>query len=122
MAAEGDQYMSLAITPTNAPNRLRIIAQFIGSNSAANVRYAGALFQDSTQAAIAAGMYGIGGSTAGAIGILDYEMAAGTTSATTFAVRLGSIAGATFTFNGENAARLFGGICNSYMRIEEIFV
>jgi hypothetical protein len=51
---------------------------------------------------------------------IEHEMLAGTTSSTTFRLRAGPESAATITFNGLSAARKFGGVLNSYMRVEEL--
>lgn len=117
---EGDQYMSLSITPTSASNRLRIyVKAYLSQSTGTHMTYA--LFQDTTANALTAGMYY--NTTNGRIlgpAILMYEMAAGTTSSTTFKFRAGDNTAGTTTFNGESGARLLGGVCNSVMIIEEI--
>lgn len=123
---EGDQYMSLSITPKSATSTLLIKVVFNFAINNANVVSA-ALFQDSTANALAAAASvppNIGGSTgfSGQI-IFQYLMTSGTTSATTFKVRAGTAGGGgTVTFNGASAARLFGGVMASSITIEEIGV
>jgi hypothetical protein len=115
---EGDQYMSLAITPKSATNNLRIDVVIFLSSSSANTVTA-ALFQDSTANAIAAGpcyfpangkMFEIS---------FSHSMAAGTTSATTFKVRAGDSGASTVTFNGAAGSRLLGGVIASSITIIE---
>jgi hypothetical protein len=119
---EGDQYMSLAITPTNASNKLRIdvVAQFAHS---AGYNIAAAIFQDSTANALAA-MYGPNVPNNNSDGmqiVFTHYMTAGTTSATTFKVRAGSCGGsATLYFNGNSTGRKFGGVMASSITITEI--
>ena len=114
---EGDQYMSLAITPTNASNKLRIEVFVQGACSAEN-RLNAALFQDSTAGALAAGSGGSSADNGGCVAF-SYYMVAGTTSATTFKVRAGGSSG-TFTFNGIGATGRFGGVMASSITITEI--
>lgn len=116
---EGDQYMSLAITPASAANTLKIEVVWNGTNSGGANTLVVALFQDSTANALACASRFIG--TAGALGqlIFTYYMTAGTTSATTFKVRAGANAGTT-TFNGAAGARYFGGVFISSITITEI--
>lgn len=115
---EGDQYLSLAITPTNAANLLRIEVEWVGSNSAVGGMTL-ALFQDSTASALAAthqrmdqtaGIYPIG---------MSHYMTAGTTSATTFKIRAGLNNAGTTAMNG-NPTRQFGGALASSITITEI--
>lgn len=120
---EGDQYMSLAITPVSAANLLRVRAQTQLSNSAVTQIQVAALFQDAIAGALAASaMYN--DSSAGTQmtppPLIEYLGLAGTTSATTFKVRAGANGAGTTTFNGSSAARKFGGSLNSFMQIDEL--
>ena len=114
---EGDQYMSLAITPTNASNILVIEVIANMAHSATGTRSM-ALFQDSTADAIAA--------TGQAKNLneltqipLRHVMVAGTASSTTFKIRLGSDVAGTTTFNGSGGTRRYGGTYASIIRITE---
>ena len=118
---EGTEFMTLAITPTSASSKLKIdVATFIcGSDT---IRLTTALFQDSTANALAAvmstpGFANIGGS--GPSGFTHY-MTAGTTSATTFKVRIGGNSSVTVTLNGQSGARRFGGVASSSITITEV--
>lgn len=117
---EGDQYMSLAITPTSATNILLIdvVAAYVDSSAGGN-RMTMALFQDSTANALAASALQQGSSTASTQMFLRHTMVAGTTSATTFKMRMGLAAGGTTTFNGAGGARKFGGVAASSIVITE---
>lgn len=117
---EGDEYMTLAITPTNASNILAIEVVFYSSHSS-QVEITAALFQDATANALAAGMQ-IPPSTTNKINgiVFRHSMTAGTTSSTTFRVRAGGNTGATLTFNGAASSRLLGGIMASSITITEI--
>lgn len=117
---EGDQYMSQAITPTSAGNVVYIEHEGQYFNSAAGApRMVAALFQDSTANALAAAAVIVDNNGARRLS-LRHSMLAGTTSSTTFKVRAGGTAAGTTTFNGESAARLFGGVYNSLLRVTEI--
>ena len=118
-SGEGVEFMTLAITPTNASNKLRIdiVAQL--ENSA--VAYVtGALFQDATAGALAAGTAYCGAGNRGTFTLTHY-MAAGTTSATTFKLRAGAASGTT-TLNGTGGSRKYGGVMASSITITEIKV
>ena len=117
---EGDQYMQLAITPTNASNKLLINVVFVGYTSLTGNNII-ALFQDTTANALSSSFNYTSGALAWSLSI-QYVMAAGTTSATTFKVRAGTTSGGTLTFNGEAAARKLGGVSGSSMTITEIKV
>jgi hypothetical protein len=117
---EGDEYMTRAITPTSATNRLVIEITAMLSNSV-NVNHTSmALFQDATANALAATAFF--GQTATEVNslVLKHEMAAGTTSSTTFRMRAGIQTAGTVTFNGAGAGRKFGGITVSNITIFEI--
>jgi hypothetical protein len=78
-----------------------------------------ALYQDSTVNALAATARNVVINVPGQL-TLTYYMVAGT--ATTFKVRAGQTSSDTFTFNGSNGGRIFGGVCCSEMTITEIKV
>lgn len=117
---EGDQYMSLAITPTNASNKLKIDVVLFGQCGGANDSIC-ALFQDTTADALAAFLQNHD-STSGMEHKFTHYMAAGTTSSTTFKVRAGAAGAGTTTFNGVTAARKLGGVMASSITITEIKV
>ncbi len=113
---EGDEYMTVTITPKSTSNRLVIEAVVYGTDNAAGHTIA-ALFQDSTAGALAAGQTTDGAVASMRVVVIRHEMAAGTTSATTFRLRAGSSSG-TFYFNG-TATRRFGGVMSSSLRVTE---
>ena len=115
---EGDQLMSLAITPLNAANKLLIEVVVNWSPSIDNSATF-ALFQDSTANALAATIDSLAATYTGRA-VFSHYMTAGTTSATTFAVRGGQTAAGTLTFNGRSGGRLFGGVLISSITITEI--
>lgn len=116
---EGDQYMSVSITPKSTTSKLVIQILAMVANSAISPYIAGALFQDSTANALNA----VVGRTALASDplmlSLTHPMLAGTTSATTFKFRVGGGAAGTTTFNGQVGGRFFGAIPKSSMVITE---
>lgn len=120
---EGDQYMSLAITPTNALNKLKIEVVIVLASSLATNQMAAALFQDATANALAAAGHSTP-SSGGHPTILKFThyMTAGTIAATTFKVRAGAGTAGTTTFNGSGGARLYGGVEASSITITEIKV
>ncbi len=116
---EGNEFMTQAITPKSATNRLIIEATIMLASSAATVNLIAALFQDSTANALAvASTYN---ETAnGWVSIpLQYTMIAGTTSSTTFRIRGGASGAATVTLNGSGGNRYFGAIPKSSIKITE---
>ena len=119
---EGVECMTLAITPTNASNKLLIQVVANSSHSASNPTYTVALFQDNTVNALAAIASFNSDASAGRplSRILNHFMTAGTTNLTTFKVRIGANVGGTLTFNGIAGARYYGGVMASSITITEI--
>ena len=115
---EGNEYMTCAITPTNASSTLEIDVLWCGGSSVANYM-AVCLFQDSTANALAASWNAIYQANAPTSITIKYLMTAGTTSATTFKVRAGGITAGTTTFNGFGGNRHFGGVMASRITIKE---
>lgn len=114
--------MSITYTPTSSINRIFIQAQGNFAHSI-NVAMIMALFQD----AIANALQAVADVpfTSGHEGplMLIHEMAAGSTSSTTMAIRAGARVASTTHFNNtDNGTATLGGVLNSYMRITEVFV
>lgn len=116
---EGTEFMTLAITPKSTSNKLRIDVVVNGAASASN-SYLVALFQDSTTNALAAINHNVAANNISEESNFTYYMTAGTTSSTTFRVRAGCASAGTFTFNGQSAGQLFGGVMASSITITEI--
>lgn len=114
---EGDQYMSLAITPKSATSKLNI--QVVVNCGGDGTTMAAAIFQDSTAGALAAGYVSPTAVNATDQIVINYSMVSGTTSATTFKVRAGLGTGLPMTFNGSSGNRFFGGVLASSITITE---
>lgn len=114
---EGTEFLTLAITPTSATNRLRIRAHFYAALST-SVPAVMALFQDTTANALAVEAHVL--ATSPRSMILDHEMVAGTTSATTFKIRIGRTSAGMITINGIGGVRYYGGALISSITIDEI--
>jgi hypothetical protein len=117
-SSEGDQYMSVSITPTSATNKLFI--QVVTNTSADSIKTnTAALFVDSTANALAA----VSNTTRSGGDLLivsfNHNMTAGSTSAMTFKVRIGTDSGGTLTFNGSGGNRRYGGVIASSITITE---
>lgn len=116
---EGKEFMSLAITPKSTTNILVIrVHAFVAIGTSTTAATAG-LFQDSTANAIAGDQAMIDTSANVRPIVIEHSMVAGTTSATTFSVRIGPNVTATLTFNGRSSARLLGAIPKSSITITE---
>ena len=117
---EGNEYMTLVITPKSATSKLIIeVTAALGAATSGSL-VAGALFQDATANALAAAYMPV--PAGGALGMLTFmhSMTSGTTSATTFRFRAGPTAANTMTFNGFSGARIFGGVMASSIVIQEV--
>lgn len=120
---EGDQYMTRAITPTSATNKLKITVVFFGTeaaNTSGNLTVA--LFQDTTANALACGIIDVNAVVSIAGTTFVHYMTAGTTSSTTFKVRAGLDTANAMDFNGSGGAAKLGATLASSITIEEIKV
>ena len=88
-SGEGAEFMTLAITPTNASNKLFIEAVVYISPSSSGPTIESALFQDSTAGALAAMAQRSDATSIGENICFNHYMTAGTVSATTFKIRCG---------------------------------
>ena len=116
---EGEEVMTLAITPTSSTNKLLITVNILGSTSGPAYMMV-ALFQDSTAGALAAINTDVRAASYPATITFSHYMEAGTTSETTFKVRAGPDTSGTLTINGVGGARRFGGVAPSSITITEI--
>ncbi|MDF1592583.1 MAG: hypothetical protein P1P89_13795 [Desulfobacterales bacterium] len=109
--SEGVELLNVTITPGDVANRLRIEVEL--NFLMANINCAVALFQDSGANAIAV-------ATEAANNMIVHEMAAGTTSPTTFKLRIGKLGAGTIWLNQSSAAVTLGGASALRMRVIEI--
>lgn len=117
---QGDQYMSLSITPKSATSRLVIDVTVNLCNSVSGNCITAALFQDSTANALAAAWQTGQGANSPLSISFRHSMTSSTTSATTFKVRIGAYAASTTTFNGQGGSRIYGGVLASSISIREV--
>ena len=116
---EGDQVVTVSITPTNSSNILMIEAVVFGEANVATACMA--IFQDTTANALFATAQACN-SVPGCMTIRGY-MTAGTTSSTTFKMRCGPGTAGTYTVNGVAAGTgIFGGstVPNTTLVVTEI--
>ena len=118
---EGNEVMTLAITPTSASSKLLINVDVCGSSDVQG-NWTAALFRDSTANALTATQVKASNVTADQNDHchLSWVADSSSTSATTFKVRCGQHNAGAWYFNGENGSRLFGGVANSGITIMEI--
>jgi hypothetical protein len=111
--------MTISITPTRSTSTLIVRAtSMVGFSTAA--RYvAMALFRDSGADAIGVTSF-VNGTNETASLHLEVPVSAGSTSATTFKIRIGANNTGTVTFNGAAGGRLYGAIPTSTMSVTEV--
>mgnify|MGYP003149633286 CR=1 FL=1 len=119
---EGNEMMTLAITPTNSSNKLKIdVVTYSAVNIIAGIHTC-AIFQDTTAGALAAAVHGQSGDNHPANFKFTHHMIADTTSATTFKVRVGGNTSGSLQINGTSGARRMGGVMASSITITEYAV
>jgi len=116
---EGNEVLSISITPKSVSNKLRIDVSLNVSHSLTLMWITSALFQDSNSDALSSAAVIIGGATRILPTHLTYWMDAGTTDSTTFTVRCGGTTGATFYLNSAGATAEHGGVMHSSITITE---
>ena len=116
---EGNEWMTLAVTPASASNLLRIDT-CVHMATTSDDQMIAAIFQDSTASALSASAYRQSAANKINSVYMTHYMTAGTTSSTTFKVRGGGMNSGTITFNGVSSGRLFGGVMSSFIIITEV--
>ena len=115
--SEGDQYFSVAITPTATMNRLKVEGTFnLACSVAANLQIA--LHQGGAAVGVSSMRIDTADRTYPAS--LLFMMLTGTVSAITNTIRIGPSTAGTVTLNGNSAARLMGGVHSSGIIVTEI--
>lgn len=115
-SSEGVATATVSITPSNASNYL--VIQAVGNVNGGGTRPCGALFQDSGTNAIAAN--GGAGSSGNCNQVtVIHRMLAGTTSSTTFTLRMADSA-ATYYINGISGGRIYGGLQKCTILVTEV--
>jgi hypothetical protein len=117
---EGDEVLSLTVTPTNASSilKLGVSLPVVGTGGSANA--IAALFVDSTANAIAAATTEF--NVAGQVDNISFThfLSAGSTTQRVYRVRLGSSTAADVFLNGDSSSRLYGGVATASLVAEEI--
>lgn len=116
---EGSEILTVTITPKSATNRLVFKVTGYGSMTATGTIVA-AVFRDSTANALAASATYVSAANNLVKVLIEDEVVAGSTSATTFRLRVGPDASNTLRFNGTGAARYFGGVSGLYLEVMEV--
>jgi len=115
---EGDEYMTLAFTPTSATSKLHIDVR-VNINHTAESALVVALFEGTTADALACFYTRMDGYKSKNVSFSHY-MTAGTTSELTFRVRAGADFAGTTGFNGYSSLARYGGSLASSITITEI--
>lgn len=116
---EGTQIIQVTMTPKSATNKLLIEVVGFGTlSSAGHIVYA--VFRDSNASAVTAGASYCGVSNMSTPIVLSDEVTAGTTTSTTFYLRVGPDTSNTLRMNGSTAARYFGGSAGVTLKITEV--
>lgn len=114
---EGTEFMTVSITPKTTTNILIVeVTAVLARSAAGNMTMA--LFRDAGADAVAAVPVRIESVDGAEVARISYGVVAGSVAATTFRMRAGPTSG-TLTFNGANAARLYGAIVKSSMVVTE---
>lgn len=117
---EGTEVVTVSVTPIRSDSTLEIEAVIFGYATPASSIAIGALFKDSTADAIAAAtLAGASGDVSYFSGTLLHRQSSGSTSAQTFKLRVGGSTGTVYV-NGNNTARLFGGVGATYIKVREV--
>jgi hypothetical protein len=116
----GNQFMSQAITPVSAANRLSIDAKGMFCNTHTGGNWcAMTLVQSGVSNALSGDVVFQTTATGGLTNSIHYEMLAATASSTTFSVYAGGFNAGTHYMNFDGTVGMFGGVANSYLRIQE---
>jgi hypothetical protein len=115
---EGDEIVTVSITPKSATSVLQIqYTGFVTKDSTTGTIQVG-LFQDTTANALTAKSFAITTLQDRSVNIL-YTMTSGTTSSTTFKIRIGPGANSAYTNANDAGTRLYGGVAFSLITIIE---
>lgn len=121
-SSEGSEFLTVSITPVRSTSKLYIRFECTaGAKTSVDSRCVAALFQDSTADALAASMFDTQNNLYTRVS-LTHIMDAGTTSLTTFKIRIGSNSGADLEINGDdNGGRILGGSSNAVLYVYELY-
>jgi len=117
-SGEGEEVLSLTVTPTNAASLLNVrvvvhLGGSVGDNQSA------ALFVEGTAAALAAASTNLVNSGTVQTIAFEREISASSTTQRVYKVRAGSAVAANGKLNGDNSTRIFGGVMTSTLTVTE---
>jgi hypothetical protein len=114
---EGTEVLTATITPKSSTSTLRIIFSAQVAQGSSGTLIGVALFQDATANALAAKMVGANNSGDRVL-YLEHIMTSGTTSSTTFKIKVGGSSGTDYV-NGRSTGQLMGGVSATSLIIIE---
>jgi len=114
---EGDEYLSVSITPRNSKNILMIEA-LVSASVSGNTSITMALFKNADSGAIASTWNYVGTNEVSQL-YLKHQMIANTTNQITFKIRCGPSGAVSLYINGYNGNRYFGGTMVSFITVTE---
>ena len=120
---EGDEIITVTITPTATDSILLVEATVMGAIDQAERTLSMAIFRDATADAIAATVVAGSDDTSlsdyTSVGSIRTWVTSGSISATTFKIRCGDDSGAQSTVNGQDLSRRYGGVANTSITVTE---
>lgn len=119
-SSEGQEYMTLTITPKSASSTLIVEWQgFVSASALASV--SAAIFRDSGTGAVAATLTTITTAGYGFIVTVSAKVSSGSTSASTFKIRFGPNNASTAYVNRFSTGDVFGGVQTAFLKITEVY-
>jgi len=115
---EGDQYITVTITPRNANNILKVEALVFCAHSAGTAMTAAIFIDSNASANVAGSNWANAANTLVQINVTT-EVVAGGVAAITFKLRVGCTNAGTTTINGTAGGRLLGGALGSSLIVTE---
>jgi len=121
LIGEGNTFLSVPITPTNALNKIRVRARLQATTDGAShcVIF---VYKNGDSQARRVGVEGSHGTEKYCTVMADFEMVAGSTAAQTWYMRFGPTLGDTIRVNSSSFGTLLGGLLSSWLEVEEIRV
>lgn len=116
---EGEEIITLAITPTNQNSTLVINFDGTASFAAQNIGTV-ALFENNVVNAIAAAGFFVNANGYPCPAPLSHTMTAATEAEITFKIRIGAAGASQVTVNGSSGGRRYGGVASTMLTVTEV--
>lgn len=117
---EGNQYLSVSITPKTIGNQLFVSVLLNVCHTIADTYAITALFKNDDVNALATGFISLPNANRAHMMTFNYSMIVTSLNAITFKVRAGGSVAGTLTVNGVNSTAFFGGTLQSRIRVTEL--